>query len=94
MALYQTPGDRVEAAEHMLAYYGYYSLGVKVTAGGGFTTRLIELWESADTGNRAALARAFPAMGYAAETMQQPGGAERLAAFIRLEHDAHRKSKP
>lgn len=85
MTLYQRPDDRAEAAEHMLAHYGYGG-----PRAGSFTTKLIDLWAAADPGNRAALARAFPAMGYAAEEIQRPGGADRLRAFIQLEHNAHR----
>ena len=89
MSSYQRPDDRAEAAVHLLAHYGYG--GPK---GGSFTTRLIDLWAAADPGNRAALARAFPAMGDMIETLGRPGGVDRLNAFLLLDHNARRHFDP
>lgn len=89
MTLYQHPEDRVEAAAHLLAHYGHGG-----PRGGSFTTKLIELWAAADPGNRAALARAFPAMGDMVEAFGQPGGADRLRAFLQLDNNARRHFNP
>lgn len=89
MTLYQRPDDRAEAAVHLLAHYGYGG-----PRAGSFTTKLIELWAAADPGNRAALARAFPAMGDMVEIFQRPGGPDRLSAFLLLDHNARRHFNP
>lgn len=79
MALYQnTEAEALEAAGHLLAHYnrpGHHK-------GGTFTTKLIELWESADITNQARLAYAFPAMGWAVLIFQMPDGPETLDGLI------------
>lgn len=63
------------AARDLLGYYGFDG----GYGPGGFTTKLIRCWESADAGNRARLALAFPAMAVAISALT-----ESRAALYRL----------
>lgn len=89
MALYQnTEHDAMEAAEHLLAYYNHG----EYPRGGSFTTKLIEVWEAADMTNRAALSRAFPAMGWASLVLSSnPTGADTLRGLV-SEYKAKQKA--
>lgn len=65
-------------SRHILGHYGY----AEGWQPGGFTTSLLSTWEKADSGNRARLHLAFPAMGLAVAIMGREKGVETLQAFI------------
>ena len=61
------PGALTESARHLLGYYhkpgGYMP--------GGFTTKLIELFEKADPINRAKLAAVYPEISHVAALLER-----------------------